>query len=78
VPLACGALGDARPAADIALPTVVVSHSDHSAIGLNPNRVTVACGDLDDVFPATDIALPMVVVSPRVLRLLRRPQYRRS
>ncbi len=61
--VACGDLGDVRPAADIALPVVVPSHGDHGAVVFNPHRVIVACADLANVRPAANIAPPIVVVS---------------
>jgi len=50
------------PGTNIALPCVVVSHGNRSAVGSESHRMPLARGDLHDVCPATDIALSVAVV----------------
>jgi hypothetical protein len=52
---ACTNVDNAHPIADIALPIVIASDRDHSAVGPESYRVIAARCDLDDADPATNI-----------------------
>jgi hypothetical protein len=52
-----------HPAADITLPSTIVSHGYHGAVALEPHRMIVAYSDLDDVRPVANIALPIAIPS---------------
>ena len=54
---------DIRPAADIALAIIIVTHSHHGTVGFQTHCMIPSCTDSHNVPPRADIALTIIIIS---------------